>query len=141
MPCRAAALESFAAGISCAEWHLGRFHPLLCELDATVADALIAVGDYSNALQHLSRARDLAVTALGHNHRMVASLTLTIAELFRTLHPRVAGGCLSKAQLEYERAVALYETLAKGKSPYSPLVPALALSTCHGVVVSGPLLL
>jgi hypothetical protein len=132
--CSVVALESFATGVSCAEWHLGRFHPLLCELDSAVADALIAVGDYSNAVQHLTRARDLAVTSLGHTHRVVASLTLTVAELYRTLTSRVVGGCLPKAQVEYERAVALYDALAKGKSPYSPLVPELALSTSAALV-------
>ena len=81
--CRLLALESFAAGIACAEWHLGRYHPVLCELDAAVADALIAVGDYGNATLHLTRARDLATMALGHSHAHVAALTVTIGDLYR----------------------------------------------------------
>lgn len=79
----AAALEAFACGITAAEWHLGRFHPVLCELDTDVANALIAVGDFSNAAQHLARARDLAVTSLGPNHSTVASLSLTLGDLLR----------------------------------------------------------
>ena len=78
-----AALNSFAAGIACAEWHLGRFHPVLCELDEAVADALIAVKDYANAAQHLARARDLAVIALGPKHARVAMLSLAIGDLLR----------------------------------------------------------
>lgn len=122
------------------------------------ADALIAVGDLSNAAQHFSRARDAgkspqcslfvcgsadisaacwlcacavpstAVISLGVGHSYVAALGVTIGDLLRTL----GSSYTHKAKAEYERASTLYESLSHAGRTSS----AVLQCECVGVGVS-----
>lgn len=112
-----AGLAAYDKAVVATQYHLGRHHPLTCELGCELSRCLAGIGRPEAAAAHLERARDLGVRVVGERHPIIAAYCSQLGHLYK------ACGMLEKSVRAHERALVLLDAAAQAAGTSHVAVP------------------